>query len=465
MSEKRILEELAEFAVELRFEGLSDALKKQANRCVLDLMGCYFAAFAIKGNRRLLESAPDLNPKPEATIWGMGFKSGMAEAALVHGCLGYHLEYDDGISLGAHWGSEAIPAVLAAAEATGCGGKEFLSALIVAYEVGNRISRAFSGDMLARGVHFPCAMGAFGAAAGVSKIMGLSVAETTSALGNGCLSPVAPYGPAFSGAPIKDAYSGWPNALGIHMVQLARAGWGGAKDLLEGPEGLGHALGWKAPAHELRKKILEGIGEEFEIMRTYFKPYPCCRWLHAPAVAVIDLKRSYGWDAADVASIRVEGPRFLEMYDKKQEFEHVVKARYSLPYVMAAVSLYGRLGVEEFEQSRRTDAMLVDLADRIEVETAPDLDTDFPPNYATRVTVILRDGKRLKRKSVLPWGPENPPSDRELSEKFTTLAGSVLDHKMIQAWLNLFERGIENDERLEETLGLLSRPLAREGQH
>ena len=82
MGKKRILEELAEFAVGLRFEGLSNDLKRQANRCFLDLVGCYFAAFAIEGNRRLLELAPDLNPKPEATIWGMGFKAGMAESAL-----------------------------------------------------------------------------------------------------------------------------------------------------------------------------------------------------------------------------------------------------------------------------------------------------------------------------------------------------------------------------------------------
>ncbi|MBW1769048.1 MAG: MmgE/PrpD family protein, partial [Deltaproteobacteria bacterium] len=309
MSEKTIIEELAEFGAGLRFEDIPDEVIRQANRCLIDLMGCYFAAFAIKGNRRLLALASDLNPKPDATIWGMGRKAGMAEAALVHGCLAYHLEYDDGISLGAHWASEAIPAVLAAAEVVGCGGKVFLSAVIVAYEVGNRISRAFSADMLARGIHFPCAMGAFGAAAGVAKIMGLSADETAGALGNGCLSPVAPYGPAFSGASIKDAYSGWPNALGIHMVRLSQVGWSGARDLLESPEGLGHALGWKAPAHELRKKILDGIGKEYEIMKTYFKPYPCCRWLHAPALATIELKRSYGWEAADVASRCVVGPQ------------------------------------------------------------------------------------------------------------------------------------------------------------
>ncbi len=71
----------------------------------------------------------------------------------------------------------------------------------------------------------------------------------------------------------------------------------------------------------------------------------------------------------------------------------------------------------------------------------------------------LKDGKRLERETVLPWGPDKPPSDRELSEKFTNLSGSVLNQKMIRVWLHLFEKGIENDERLEETLSLLSSQL------
>ncbi len=119
---------------------------------------------------------------------------------------------------------------------------------------------------------------------------------------------------------------------------------------------------------ELREKVLDGMGEAYEIMRTYFKLYPCCRRLHAPALAAIELRESHGWEAEDVASICVEGPRFLEMYEKKQAFEHAVKARYSLPYVVAAVSFLGHLGVEAFDRSRRTDAVLLELTDRVEAK-------------------------------------------------------------------------------------------------
>ena len=460
MAEKKILEQLAEFAVGLSIQEIPRKVRWQANRCILDLIGCIYGALSVDANRSLLDLALKSNPKPEATVWGTGQKAGMAETAMAHGCLGYHLEYDDGISLGAHWGSETIPAILAATEWYKRGAEEFITAIVIAYEVGNRISRAFSSDMLARGIHFPCAMGAFGAAAGVARVMGLTAAETASCLGNACLSPLAPYGPAFAGAPIKDAYSGWPNALGIHMVRLAQAGWGGPADLLEGPEGFGHVLGWRGSDRDLRDHILEGLGSDFEIMKTYFKPYPCCRWLHAPVQAILDMKAQEGWDGRDIDAIHVDTPGFMTMYAKKGTFQDAVKARYSLPYVAAASALWGHLGIEAFEASKRHDPELMRLADRVIVSQDRVLDKAFPAKFETRVTVSLRNGTKVEKQCGLPWGPDNPPSDVELARKFSQLAGKVLETEQIQSFLKLFQAGIETGETLLELLRLLSRRLS-----
>jgi 2-methylcitrate dehydratase PrpD len=458
-SEKRILEELAEFVVELSIRDLPKNVIRQGNRCLLDLLGCVYGALNREGTCNLLDMAVQINPKPEATVWGTGKKAGMAEAALAHGCLGYHLEFDDGISLGAHWGSETIPAAIAAAEFEDRGGEALITAMVVAYEVGNRVSRAFSNRMLSRGIHFPCAMGAFGAAAGVAKIMDLSAAETVKALGNACLSPIAPYGPAFSGAPIKDAYSGWPNALGISMVRMAQAGWGGPDDLLEGPEGLGHVLGWEGSVRELRSQILDGLGSAFEIMKTYFKPYPCCRWLHAPVKAILEMREKGGWRSEDIDTIQVKVPQFMMMYDKKGIFHHEIKARYSMPYTAAASALWGRLGVEEFEASKRFDPALARLAKRVTLEVDPALNKAFPEVFETQVTVYLTSGHSETNQCGLPWGPENPPSDLALEDKFSYLTGKILDPERIASWLDLFQRGIESDKTLSALLGLLSTRL------
>lgn len=456
---KTILEALARFAIGVSFKEIPKPVIHQANRCLLDFMGCYWGGLGIRQNRRLLQLALEINPKPEAGLWGTGLKTGMAEAAFSHGCIGHHLEYDDGISLGAHWGSETLPAILAMAEALGCGGQEVLAAVVVAYEVGNRVSQAFSRKLLSRGVHFPCAMGVFGAVSGVARLAGLSVSQTAGALGNACLTPIAPYLAALSGAPIKDAYAGWPNALGLTAVRLSRAGWNGPVDLLEGSDGIGKIAGWNGSVTELQQKILGGLGATFEIMKTYFKPFPCCRWLHAPAQAILDLKKEEGWKGGEVESIVVEGPDFLKSYDRKAGFEREIAARFSLPYVAAAAALFDPFNLKAFDSKRRSHPKLKALAKRVTVITDENFEKMFPGRFQTRVRVRTRGDRSWEKVCGLPWGPENPPTDPELEEKFSYLAGHSLNSSQIDEWLTLFREGIERDKTLRKTLGLLSQKV------
>lgn len=453
---KAILEELAEFAVGLSFEEIPKSVIHQANRCLLDLLGCYWGGWRAEKNRELLALALRMNPNPQTTIWGVGTKAGMAEAALAHGCMAHHFEYDDGISLGAHWGSESIPAAVAMAELTGRGSHDLLAAIIVSYEVGNRVSQAFSEQLLSRGVHFPCMMGVFGATTGVARLAGLNASQTAGALGNACLTPIAVYRPALTGDPIKDAYAGWPNALGILLTLLSQAGWAGPSDLLEGEKGLGEILGSMSSGRELRKRILRGLGSTYEIMKTYFKPYPCCRWLHAPVRAILDLKQEGQWSGEEIASFRVEGPAFLKSYGKKIGFEKEIAARFSLPYVAAAAALYGRLGLEEFDANRRQDPILKKMVQHVQFGADPALDKVFPHRFRTRVKIRLKNGKRWEKECGLPWGPDDPPTKKEMAEKFSYLANGVLHPTQIDQWLAFFSGGIEKDTGLENFFQFLA---------
>jgi 2-methylcitrate dehydratase PrpD len=454
-----ILRELAEFSVGLSFDRLPEEVIRQVNRCLLDLFGCYLGALSLGANHQLFVWAKETNPKAEASLWGIGDKSGAAEAALVHGSLSHQLDYDDGISLGAHWGSQTIPAILTASELSGVSGQELVTAVTAAYEVGNRVSRLFSRSLLERGVHFPAAMAAFGAAAGVARLLGLDADRTAGALGNGWLIPVAPYAPALSGAATKDIYAGWPNFLGFNMVRLARAGWDGPWDLLEGTKGLAQVLSWPGSTDELRSGALEGLGDGFEIMKTYFKPYPCCRWLHAPVKALLELMQETGWTAHQVAAIEVRGPSFLSMYSQKDDFTQATSARFSLPYTMAAAAWYGRLGVEEFSQTCRSEPRLLTLAGRVAIEVDPELECTFAQKYLIRVGVRLTDGRRWEKDCGLPWGPEDPPTYKELADKFQYLAGRVLDAATLSAWQEVFREGLENDSAWAQLKSLVRKQV------
>ena len=452
---KAILEELVEFAIGLSFEEIPKAVIRQANRCLFDLIGCFYGGLSVKRCRELIDFASELNPTPEVTLWGTCKKGGMAEAAFVHGCVAHHLEYDDGISLGAHWASETIPAILSMAETNNSNGSDVLTSLIMAYEIGNRVSQVFSKELLEKGIHFPCTMGVFGAIIGVARIARLSFADTIGALGNACLAPIAPYIPAIRGAPIKDAYAGWPNFLGIRLAQFSPAGLGGPQDLLEGPSGIARIFDWSHSLNELRKRITHGMGKEFQIMKTYFKPYPCCRWFHAPVWAILKMKNEGGWEGEDVSSILIEGPAFLKAYNKKDGFHEEIAARFSLPFVAASAALSGHMGLEEFQASQRMSALLNKLVNQVTVVKNSIYEKIFPSRFQARVTIRLKSGKQLEKECGLPWGPDNPPTDRELEDKFIYLAGLVLKPSLIEQWQSFFTNGIENDFECENLFGLL----------
>ena len=69
-----------------------------------------------------------------------------------------------------HPGMAILPAALAAAEATGCSGKTFLTAIAAAYEVLERMAAEFIPTVMSRGFHAGPVFGIFGAAIAAAKI-------------------------------------------------------------------------------------------------------------------------------------------------------------------------------------------------------------------------------------------------------------------------------------------------------
>ena len=130
-----------------------------------------------------------------------------------------------------------------------------------------------------------------------------------------------------------------------------------------------------------------------------------------------------------------------------------------MPYAAAASALWGRLGIEAFEKTQRLDPDLIRLADRVTVSLDPVLEKAFPAKFETRVTIYTGSGNKMDMQCGLPWGPENPPSDEELEEKFSYLASKVLETEQIQSWLNLFQSGIETNDAFCLLLQLLSLKL------
>jgi 2-methylcitrate dehydratase PrpD len=195
-----ILDQLALFTERLEFSRLPGEVVQRACDCFFDLVACYFGALKTLEDLSFPYKIADINPSPDAAVWGLGVQCGIAEAALIAGCLGYELEYDDGVSLAGHWGSASIPAAYFSNVFHRGSGKTLLCAIVAAYETGTRISRLFSPRLLSKHVHFPCVMGPFAAITACAKAAGLDARVISGALALAGLFPQGTYSTGISGA-------------------------------------------------------------------------------------------------------------------------------------------------------------------------------------------------------------------------------------------------------------------------
>jgi 2-methylcitrate dehydratase PrpD len=162
-------------------------------------------------------------------------------------------------------------------------------------------------------------------------------------------------------------------------------------------------------------RIVERLGEHWEIARNTYKPYPAGIVFHAVIDACLALRDGLGPDDR----VLVEGDQLLlDRGDRVLRNER--DARVSIHHCAAVALLRGRAGVEDFSGEAVADAALAALRGRVRAG----LDAGLPRG-AARVTLLGADGSRRVAEVRAPRGSEaRPMSDAELEAKFLANGGT-----------------------------------------
>jgi 2-methylcitrate dehydratase PrpD len=103
-------------------------------------------------------------------------------------------------------------------------------------------------------------------------------------------------------------------------------------------------------------------------------------------------------------------------------------------YVMAVTAIAGKMDLSCFEDAMLGNARVRALLSRVTVEGDKELDRYFPQSWPGRVRVRLNDGNAYIHEVIVPKGESaNPMSEREVEDKFLTLAGPVLSAERAQS--------------------------------
>ncbi len=424
-----ITAELARFTADLNPVAVPASVLARTRLLLLDLLGNIVRA------RHDAESTPPLLAAARAlgvaagntVVFGDSARYTPAGAAFLNAALGHSLDFDDTHAAASlHPGCPVIPAALAAGEMVGASGVAVLTAIVAGYEVTCRIALALPADEhYARGFHPTATCGVFGAAAAAARVFGLNGPEIESALGIALSQSAGSLQFLANGAWTKRFQVGWASMSGLAAAVLAREGFKGASEALEGKHGFLRAY---APSPN-PARATQRLGAEWELMQTAVKPYPSCRYGHAGIDAAIAFHNESGIDPAAIERVTygtsAAGMTLIgEPAAQRQDPQNVVDGQFSGPFVLASGLLTGQMSWDSYGTLH--DPAIRALLPRIACERDDDVQAEFPANMSGKLTVLAA-GQTWQRFVRAPKGePSNFLTDQELRAKFAGLAAPVL---------------------------------------
>jgi 2-methylcitrate dehydratase len=302
--------------------------------------------------------------------------------------------------------------------------------LAVAYQVQCRLSDV--APVRAKGFDHTT-QGSYAAAAGVSKALGLDQVRTANA--------IAICGTAFNALRVSrtGALSHWkglayPNTVFgcTHATFLAMRGITGPSEVFEGNKGFMDAIAGKFK--------IDWLKEDLErVTKTSVKRYNAEIHSQPALEGILELKKEHALSGEEVAQVNIEifdvayhiigggeeGGKTLVR--TKEEADH------SLPYLVAVAILDGQVMPEQYQPDRIRSQDVQSLLRKVTIRSSADYSRRFPDEMPCRVTLTLRDGRRVMREKRDYEGFRTRPMSWETAvEKFEKLAGSHTDRSLCQ---------------------------------
>ena len=212
--------------------------------------------------------------------------------------------------------------------------------------------------------------------------------------------------------------TGWGAPTGIYALLIAEDGFTGAPAATF--EFADAAFAW------------EDLGERWLTCEQYIKPYPICRWAHAPIDAAKALQARHGFNHQEIE--RIDISTFTQSAELNRHVPHdTTIAQYSICWPVAAMLVRGRVGVDEVLPESFSDPDIIAVTSKCHVRVDPQIDAGFPEKREAAVTITLKDGRSFDSGlMVASGGPDPQPTEVEVVTKFRAFAGSALPPERVR---------------------------------
>lgn len=434
-SQSHEVERLAAYVVRAQYKHLSKEALKALKIRVLDTIGCAIGALRGEPIAMLKEQIKDFGGNPLVTLIGGG-KTAPDRAAFFNGALARYLDFNDSFLAKKETchPSDNIAAVLAASEYAQASGKEFLTALAVAYQVQCRLSE--EAPVRDKGFDHTT-QGAYAVAAGVAKALRLPLQQTAHAI---ALAAVPNNALRVTRTGELSHWKGlaYPNTafLATHSAFLAKRGITGPLEVFEGNKGFKHTI--TGPFQ------IDWEAENLEaVLKTILKKYNAEIHSQSALEGIIELRNSYQLQNEIIERIEVD------IFDvafniigggeegSKKKIRTKEEADHSLPYMLAVALLDGQVMPEQYASERIIQKDVQELIQKITIRPKQEYSQRFPQEMPVRI-LIHTQGRTLEiEKQDYEGFLTKPLSWEQALDKFMHLSHLYVEIPLLKAMADI----------------------------
>ncbi|EED34730.1 putative MmgE/Prp family protein [Luminiphilus syltensis NOR5-1B] len=454
---------LAEFAAGIQFKDLPPEVVDRLKLLTLNIVGKAFAGSATSLGAKYLKLGQAMGGgSSDARVIASDITLSCPAATYVNSGYATALDYDDTL----HWalihpGNAAVTSGLAVGSAHNRSGKDFLTALVLGYEVGGRIALAAQPSVERFKDVWGLGNQSFTSAPVVGRLLNLSADQMYSALGITGVYSVVPSAWTYLGPgtrPMREVKMawGWSAMVGVTGATAASLDLTMQQELSIFDSEEGWHLMHGADKME-SEKMTDGLGERWDVLTTAYKAYSACYLIFGvcDAVQVAIGDRSIGPE--DVEKVVVSGGEWITKRLSDTSPVGPVDAQFSTEWCVSMIIMQIPPGPEWCSDETMANPVARALTKRVEVAFDEHADAAWLDDGKSlnSVTIVLKNGEELTGAVDEPKGePGNPITESEVRETFHRLAAYAVDADRAAKIEQVIDRldTLENISELTELL-------------
>jgi 2-methylcitrate dehydratase PrpD len=417
-----VMQRLSAYIAAAPRKPLPENVLERTKHHVLDTLAAMVSGSRLLPGRKGIAYVKGLGGTKEACVIGSRLVTTAVNAAIANGMCAHADETDDSHAPSVmHPGCGIVSAALAMAEREAEGGTALLRAVALGYDVATRLTMSlnafkFREDGLSTHSYGPT----FGAAAAAGMLVGVNEKQARY-----LLSYAAQQASGIScwmrdEEHIEKAFDfgGMPARNGVTAASMVAQGFSGVDDVFSGERNFFAAHGRPADP----ERMVRGLGEEYEILRTNIKRWSVGSPIQAPLDSLKILIEEHGVKAGEVEKLVIR-----VAHRDKNTTDNRPMPDINMQHLCAVMLFDGTVTFKSSHDEKRfRSPKVLEFRKKIEVVGDDALTKTMPARQAI-VELLLRDGRTLRHHTVAVRGTaENPMTRAEVDAKGYDLLAPVI---------------------------------------